>query len=145
MYTLEGNFRTKKVYLNGKLINPRIISRITEQSNNYFDWGVKNKGSFMLAAAILINLTGSYDGTTRFRDTYLSVLPRNSFKMVFELEEKQEYLITKRQFAICNAHGYNKFLSIDHLSEMTNEELYCNMHPLEREQFAFNTFKPTSI
>jgi hypothetical protein len=133
--TLKGNWHSKKVFLNGEILDITPSLNFLNYSKS-FGWGKYQKAGLQLALAIMLKLTGSYDGFFKFYKEVLKVIPENtSFNIQFELEGKTKMIID-RKIAITNAHGYNKYLTKDILDGKLNQELLCYVHPLERESLS---------
>jgi len=55
-FVLEGNWETREVFLNQKLITPEYSQRLINHSPDGFCWGYNGSGPAQLALAILLHL-----------------------------------------------------------------------------------------
>lgn len=85
-HTLKGNAKTRQVWLDGKLLDPRPSQRLCNHSPDGFNWGYGGSGPAQLALAVVYELTGKMDGYQNFKWSTISGLPIDqNFEIEFEL------------------------------------------------------------
>jgi hypothetical protein len=132
-HKLTGNKNTKNVYLDGVQLDI-VESQSLRSHAQEFDWGNVSHGTSQLALAVILKLTGDYQGYSRFKFEVLAGLPANEN---FELEFDLEYS-TIRKKMIREAIACNKLLPKTFLQGKTNVELLCFVHPTYRDQYAYS-------
>jgi hypothetical protein len=130
-HTLKGYYETKTVYLDGELLGIGLSHHVRNYSPE-FDWGNKSTGASQLSLAILLALTGSHSGHSKFKYEVLAGLPQTNFDIEFDLDNEDV-----RKKIISHVHAVNKFLPHEYLQNLSNFELICNVHPLERVALEF--------
>lgn len=129
-HTLKGIFETKTVYLDGAVLDIAASQRIRKHSTE-FDWGDRGTGATQLALAIILQLTGSYQGHTKLKNEVICGLPQKNFKILFDLDNDKI-----REKLIRHVHAVNKVLPYEYVSLLPNMELLANVHPMERDSLA---------
>jgi hypothetical protein len=129
-HTLKGTTTTKRVYLNGKLLDPTEITKEFGYVVKPFDWGINNKYTSNLAIAIMLTLSGKPNGYQQLKNELLIYLNQEEdFDIEFEL------INSTRKEAMQMAHAHNKYLTPEFLMARSDSELCCFIHPLYREEY----------
>jgi hypothetical protein len=129
-HTLKGIFTTKKVYLNGKLLDPIEITKEFGYVIQSFDWGKDNKFTTNLAIAIMLKLNKKSNGYIQLKNELLINLnQKEDFDIEFEL------INNARKEAMRSAHTNDKDLTHEFLMARSDAELCCFIHPLYREEY----------
>ncbi|MCW8831337.1 MAG: hypothetical protein OQK32_07455 [Gammaproteobacteria bacterium] len=84
---IEGDWKTKKVKINGKEIS------INDENNIKFSWGYFNKGCSLLSFHILESLFGEVTAIkyrTNFVDVFLSKLEKSNFSFCIDVSSMIE-------------------------------------------------------
>ncbi len=85
-HTLSGDAKTRRVYLDGSLLDPRPSQRHYNHSPDGFNWGYGGSGPAQLALAIMLQLKGKPDGYQELKWSVIAGLPQGeNFKIEFEL------------------------------------------------------------
>jgi len=71
---LKGNFKTRQVWLNGELLNPRKSQKIINHSPDGFNWGYGGSGPAQLALSILLEITSEEKAIQMYQDFKWSVI-----------------------------------------------------------------------
>jgi hypothetical protein len=130
-HNLRGDFTTKKVYLDDVELDQNVVKNFKCQTED-FDWGILNSGSGKLALAILLTLTGDYDGYQKLKHELIASLPNgHNFEITFDLDYGKA-----RQAAIQDAMAVNKYLTRQFLITKSNRELLAFCHPTYRDKYA---------
>lgn len=130
-HTLKGSIQNRKVFLDNIELSESIVEGFKCQ-DEIFDWGQLSPGASKLALAVILTLTGSFDGYQKFKHEFIATLPLNEdFEAVFELDYSGV-----RENAIRDALTVNKYLTRKFLYGKSNRELLCFVHPQYREQYA---------
>lgn len=130
-HTLKGFYETKKVYLDGTELDETIVDGYQCHADN-FDWGQTSDGEGRLALAIMIAITGNFDGYQKLKHEVISILPEGSnFEITFHLDSNEV-----RQMVMSDAMATNKYLTVKYLSGKSNEELLAFVHPMYRTKYA---------
>lgn len=82
-HTLKGNYNSRNVWLDGKLLNPEPSQAIRNHSPDGFSWGYGGSGCSQLALAIMLELTGKPDGYQEFKWDVISGIPQTDFEIEF--------------------------------------------------------------
>jgi len=85
-HTLSGDAETRKVSLDGRILDPKPSQNHHNHSPDGFNWGYGGSGPAQLALAIMLKLTGKADGYQEFKWKIITRLPQNEdFDIEFEL------------------------------------------------------------
>ena len=134
-HTLNGNWKTKEVILDGLLLDPKPSQQLRNISPDGFTWGTEECGDAQLALAIMLKLTGRASGYYGLKVRVLRTLVAGKdFNIHFEFNNI-------RIQAMHDAMAHNKYLTKEFLKEKTDEELLCFMHPMSREFLEKEMFK----
>ena len=131
-HKLTGNKNTKNAYLDGIQLDITESQQLRCHAEE-FDWGNKSHGTSQLALAIILKLTGDYQGYSRFKFEVLAGLPENEN---FELEFDLDYPTIRKEM-IRDIMSCNKYASRTFLQGKTNIELLSWVHPMYRDMYAF--------
>ena len=82
---LKGNYNTRNVWLNGKLLDPKPSQKLRNHSPDGFSWGYCGSGCAQLALAIMLELTGKPDGYQDFKSNVIAGIPQTDFEIEFIL------------------------------------------------------------
>ncbi len=85
---LKGNFKTRQVWLNGELLNPRKSQKIINHSPDGFNWGYGGSGPAQLALSILLEITSEEKAIQMYQDFKWSViasLPQSDFNILVDV------------------------------------------------------------
>ncbi len=86
---LKGNWRTKKVWLNGKVLTPKHSQKSSKYRSDDFSWGDGGGGgSSQLALAILLKLADKYTAILNhelFKRDIIIKLPKRNFIYRFDI------------------------------------------------------------
>lgn len=126
-HTLKGVYETKIIYLDDTVLNIALSQHVRKYSTE-FDWGDRGPGASQLALAIVLQLTGTFQGHTKLKNEVICGLPKKNFKIEFDLENEKI-----REKLIRHVHAVNKALPYEYVSLLSNMELLANVHPMERE------------
>ncbi len=87
--SIKGDFETKKVWLNGKELDPECSRKIYNHSAEGFDWSHAGNGSAQLALAVLMELTGNKRISMilhhLFKNECVSTLPKSDFEVKIDI------------------------------------------------------------
>lgn len=84
IHTLRGHNAAKKVWLDGKLLSPQKSQKIVNHSPDGFNWGYGGSGPAQLALAVMLELTGNYEGYQDLKWALIAKIPRGDFEIEFE-------------------------------------------------------------
>lgn len=92
---LKGNWQSRNVWLNGKILTPYKSQKIVNHSPDGFNWGYGGSGPAQLALAVCLELNGG-SFTKRdilpfnyqdFKWKYIATLPQSDFDLELEILE----------------------------------------------------------
>jgi len=89
---LKGNFKTRQVWLNGELLNPRKSQKIINHSPDGFNWGYGGSGPAQLALSILLEITSEEKAIQMYQDFKWSViasLPQSDIDVLIDVGKYQ--------------------------------------------------------
>jgi len=81
---ISGNFETREVLINGKLLDPGPSQKVWNHSPNGFLWGYESSGPAQLALAILLLVTDKETAVLchqEFKRQVIAKLPRRDFSI----------------------------------------------------------------
>ena len=84
--TLKGNYETREVWINGKLLHPERSQKIINHSPDGFSWGYFGSGCSQLALAILLEVLPekkALEDYQVFKFRVISNLPQTDFEKEF--------------------------------------------------------------
>jgi len=85
-HKLIGNYPTRDVWLDGKLLDPKPSQEHRNHSPDGFNWGYGGSGPAQLALAIVLKITGKPNGYQELKWKVIAMLPQGkSFVTEFEL------------------------------------------------------------
>ena len=85
-HQLEGTAKSRQVWLDGQLLDPRPSQKLRNHSPDGFNWGYSGSGPAQLALAIILKLTGKQIGYQDFKFRIIAALPGDQdFNITFEL------------------------------------------------------------
>lgn len=129
--TLIGDWKTRKVILNGNLLDPAPSQKIRNHSPDGFMWGYGGSGPAQLALAICLKLYGAEKAQKVYQDfkfKHIGSLPQTDFDVQIEVEEYGS-----------SAGG----LAMSSSDFKTAEERFRSMHPMTtKEAFSTSPFIP---
>lgn len=82
-HTLKGIWRTRQVWLDGELLDPRPSQKVYNHSSDGFNWGYGGSGPAQLALAIVLKLTNKPDNYPEFKWDVIARLPQSDFEIEF--------------------------------------------------------------
>ena len=82
---LRGEWKTHRVWLNGKHLSPRKSQKVYNHSPDGFNWGYHGSGAAQLALAICIELNFQ-NFYQEFKRLYIATLPASDFDMQIDIE-----------------------------------------------------------
>jgi hypothetical protein len=89
--TLEGEYKTRTVWLNNRQLDPENSLKIYNHCEDGFDWGHSGDGSAQLALAILFELIQNKRISMIlhhiFKNEYISTLPKSDFEIKINFGE----------------------------------------------------------
>jgi len=89
--TLEGEYKTKTIWLNKMELNPGNSQKIYNHCDEGFDWGHSGDGSAQLSLAILLELTQNKRISMIlhhiFKNECISTLPKSDFEIKINFGE----------------------------------------------------------
>lgn len=82
---LKGNWKSKKVWLNGQELDPAPSQKVRNHSPDGFNWGYEGSGPAQLALAICMALYGKEKGSLpscyqHFKWDHIGKLPQSDFE-----------------------------------------------------------------
>jgi len=80
---IKGNWETKEVWLNDKLLSSTKSQEIINHSPDGFNWGYRGSGCAQLALAILLEIFSKETALKyyeRFKDEVVASLPKSNFE-----------------------------------------------------------------
>ena len=90
MYTLCGDVKTRNVFLNGNLLDPKKSQDICNHSPDGFSWGYLGSGPSQLALSVLLEIESKEFASNYyhlFKEVVISKLPFNeSFEITIDYE-----------------------------------------------------------
>lgn len=95
---IDGDFESRCIHINGKLLRPEASLRIRNHSPDGFNWGYGGSGPAQLALAILLkymdidNAQKYYQG---FKWQVVARWPREDFEIRLNLKEEIEKFINQ--------------------------------------------------
>ena len=94
-HTLRGD-KNRNVWLDGEVLMAEESQKVRNHSPDGFAWGYAGSGPSQLALAVILSLTGSYEGYHDFKTKYLVPLVMDKpFEIEFELKpENQDIHVT---------------------------------------------------
>ena len=81
--TLKGDWESRRVWLDGKELDPGPSQKVWNKSPDGFNWGYGGSGPAQLALAILLELTDEQMAVRKFqffKAYYIATLPQDSFE-----------------------------------------------------------------
>jgi len=88
--TLQGEWETKRIWLNGKRLYPGKSQRVRNHSRDGFNWSYEGSGPSQLALAVLLAHLPK-DEAVRLRQAFkrdmISILPHTDFSVSINLAE----------------------------------------------------------
>jgi hypothetical protein len=133
-HNLIGVAKTRQVYLNGELLDPQESQKYRNHSPDGFNWGYAGSGPAQLALAIMLKATKKPDAYQDLKFRVIAALQQNKdFNIDFYIDSPED---KARNEAIRNANAFNKHASKEYLSNLSDSELICWVHPLERVEIA---------
>lgn len=88
-HILKGNADSRKVWLNGKLLNPSRSQQRVNHSPDGFSWGYGGSGAAQLALAIMLELAGdTVNGNYDYHQLKWDVIAKLPMEQDFETEFK---------------------------------------------------------
>jgi len=84
-HSLKGCIASRRVWLDGKELTPEKSLKKVNHSPDGFCWGYGGSGPAQLAAAILLELTGSIDGYQAVKWEVIARLPKSDFEVELEV------------------------------------------------------------
>lgn len=81
---LKGDFKSRRVWLNGEELLPYESQKVTNHSPDGFAWGYGGSGPSQLSLAIMIKLFGKPYDYHRFKWEHIATLPEESFHKTIE-------------------------------------------------------------
>lgn len=75
-HTLSGDAETRKVSLDGEILDPKPSQKIRNHSPEGFNWGYAGSGPAQLALAIMLKINGKPDGYQDFKFKVIGSLPQ---------------------------------------------------------------------
>lgn len=103
---IEGNWDTRTIRLNGKLLSSLQSREVRNHSPNGFNWGYAGSGPAQLALAILLTRTDKetalhiYQG---FKSSVIAWLPEGNFSRAIDVDE---YIINRGGQIIPSESGF---------------------------------------
>jgi len=91
---IEGNFDTRAVHLNGKLLSPRRSQKAYNHSPDGFNWGYGGSGPSQLALALMLELAPeqAMNHYQDFKWALVARLPEGDFKIFLSKSRFQKWL-----------------------------------------------------
>jgi hypothetical protein len=80
---LKGEFSSRRVWLDGKLLSPRKSQEVYNHSPDGFNWGYGGSGPAQLALAILLEFTDKDTALTNYQNfkwNVIACLPQADFE-----------------------------------------------------------------
>lgn len=84
---LSGDWETREVYLNGKLLLPNKSQKIRNHSPDGFNWGYGGSGPAQLALAICLETMGKDVDYQSFKWDHIATLPQEDFEREIVFDE----------------------------------------------------------
>jgi Family of unknown function (DUF6166) len=81
--TLKGDHQTRRVWVNGELLDSGPSQKVSNDSPEAFDWGNPEAGSAQLALAILLKFTDRRTAVENYQDF--------KWEIIYELEEDEDF------------------------------------------------------
>jgi len=84
-HTLRGNAGSRRIWLDGMVLDPGRSQAVCNHSPDGFAWGYGGSGPSQLALAVVLQLTGKSEGYQDFKWDVVAKLPMNeSFNIDFD-------------------------------------------------------------
>ena len=84
---LKGDFKTRRIWLDGELLSPAKSLKIRNHSPDGFNWGYGGSGPSQLALAICLELFGSQSDYQSFKWDIIAKLPNSDFSELIEIDD----------------------------------------------------------
>jgi len=85
-HKLIGKYPDRKIWLDGKELDPEPSQKIHNHSPDGFNWGYGGSGPAQLALAVVLKVTGVTIGYQDFKWNVIAKLPQGkNFQVEFEL------------------------------------------------------------
>jgi len=87
---LVGDWDSRKILLNGKILNPQKSQKIRNHSPDGFNWGYGGSGPAQLALAILLQFMDEQKALKHYQNfkfKVISRLPQNNFDTEIDITE----------------------------------------------------------
>jgi len=85
-HKLKGEYPSRRVWLDGELLDPAPSQTLHNHSPDGFNWGYGGSGPAQLALAIMLKIYGEPNGYQSFKQAFIMDLPQGrSFEIDFEL------------------------------------------------------------
>lgn len=97
-FKLKGEWKSRRVWLNGKELHPEPSQKIRNHSPDGFNWSYAGSGPAQLSLAICLELFGEEKARQIYQDfkfKYIATLPQTDFEREFEVEFNQLEIIIK--------------------------------------------------
>ena len=89
--SLKGDYNSRTVWINDKILSPEYSLKIYNHTNDGFDWNNTNDGSAQLALAVLLELSKDKKVSMIlhhvFKNECISTLPKSDFKVNINMGE----------------------------------------------------------
>jgi hypothetical protein len=85
---LRGNYKTREVYLNERLLTPSIGCQLINKSPDGFAWGYAGSGPSQLALSILVDLFPAWFALNyyqNFKQVFICNIPQEDFNVEMNL------------------------------------------------------------
>lgn len=90
-FKLKGNYQTRQIWLNDKILNPIRSLRKINHSPSGFAWGYNGSGPAQLALAILLELIPedhALEYYQSFKDSCIAALPQTDFELILQYDDE---------------------------------------------------------
>lgn len=84
-FKLKGCWKTKEVWLNGKLLSPVESQKYINHSPDGFNWGYRGSGPSQLALAVYLEIFDRAEGYQRFKWKCIAPLPQDDFEIELDI------------------------------------------------------------
>lgn len=89
---IKGDWKTRRVWINGKELMPGRSQKIVKHSPDGFNWGYGGSGPSQLALAILLRFLPNHEALSHYQQFKWDVIAKLPFQSDFEIEVNPKHI-----------------------------------------------------